>query len=163
MKRFRRKSYGGIAEQTGAAVAFGAHFSKGNQSGKNAIDRVSGSGVFARDPDTILTLTAHEEPNCFTLDATLRNLPPMESFVLRWQYPLFVRDEGLDPTKLKTVGRPTTHTADNLLAALGDGAMGAMDWMRAAGCSKETYYRLRAVLEQAGKIKQDSQRRWCKA
>ena len=113
-----------IAEQTKAAVAFGTHFSKGNQSGKNAIDRVSGSGVFARDPDTLLTLTAHEEPNCFTLDATLRNLPPMDPFVVRWDYPLFVRDGGLDPAKLKTVGRPSTYTADALLAVLGDNVMG---------------------------------------
>jgi len=36
--------------KTGAAVGFGAHYSKGNQAGKEAIDRVSGSGVFARDP-----------------------------------------------------------------------------------------------------------------
>ena len=101
------------------------HFSKGNQSGKNAIDRVSGSGVFARDPDTILTLTAHEEPSCFTLDATLRNLPPMESFVLAcWQYPMFVRDGSLNPARLKTVGRPATYTPDDLLKALGESRHG---------------------------------------
>jgi len=50
-----------LAVQTGAAVVFGAHFSKGSQAGKESIDRVSGSGVFARDPDSILTLTRHEE------------------------------------------------------------------------------------------------------
>ena len=42
-----------LAVQTGAAVVFGAHFSKGNQAGKDSIDRISGSGVFARDPDSI--------------------------------------------------------------------------------------------------------------
>ncbi len=36
--------------KTGAAAAFGSHFSKGNQANKNAIDRVSGSGVFRAIP-----------------------------------------------------------------------------------------------------------------
>src|ERR1051325_5990145 len=34
-----------------AAVALAGHFTKGNASAKEAIDRISGSGVFARDPD----------------------------------------------------------------------------------------------------------------
>ena len=90
-----------LAVETGAAVAFGSHFSKGNQAGKDAIDRVSGSGVFARDPDSLLNLTAHEQPDCYTVNVTLRNFPPMEPFVVRWEFPLFVRDDGLDPAALK--------------------------------------------------------------
>ena len=35
-----------LAVKTGAAVAFGAHYSKGNQAQKESIDRVGGSGVF---------------------------------------------------------------------------------------------------------------------
>ena len=50
-----------LAVETGAAVAFGAHYSKGNQAGKEVIDRIGGSGVFARDPDSILNFTRHEE------------------------------------------------------------------------------------------------------
>ena len=41
-----------VTVETGAAVAFGSHYSKGNQAGKESMDRISGSGVFARDPDT---------------------------------------------------------------------------------------------------------------
>ena len=37
-----------LAVETGAAVAFGHHFSKGNQANKDSIDRIGGSGVFAR-------------------------------------------------------------------------------------------------------------------
>ena len=73
-------------------MAFGAHFSKGNQAGKESIDRVSGSGVFGRDPDSILSLTPHEERDCFTLEATLRIFPPIDPVVLRWAFPLFDRD-----------------------------------------------------------------------
>ena len=149
-----------VAVRTGAAVAFGTHFSKGNQAGKNSIDRVSGSGVFARDPDSILNLTAHEEPDCFTLEATLRNFPPMEPFVVKWDYPLFVRDASLNPADLKTPGRPSTFTAERLLEALGGSTMNATDWMKVVGCGKDTFYRLRPELEKAGKVQQDKEKRW---
>ncbi len=90
-----------ICVKVGCALAFGAHYSKGNQAAKEAIDRIGGSGVFARDPDTILTMTAHQEEGAFTVDATLRNLAPIEHFVIRWDYPLFTRDASLDPEDLK--------------------------------------------------------------
>ena len=90
-----------IAVRTGAAMAFGAHYSKGNQAAKESIDRIGGSGVFARDPDSILTMTAHQEEGCFTVDATLRNFPPLKPFVVRWDWPLFTRNEILDPDQLK--------------------------------------------------------------
>ena len=48
-----------LAVKSKAAIVFSAHFSKGNQAGKESVDRVSGSGVFARDPDAILSLTKH--------------------------------------------------------------------------------------------------------
>ena len=90
-----------MAETTGAALAISHHFSKGNQSAKEAIDRFSGSGVFARFPDALLTMTRHEEDDAFSVDPTVRNFAPVEPFVLRWQHPLMVRDGALDPAKLK--------------------------------------------------------------
>ena len=90
-----------IAVKTGAAIAFGAHYSKGNQASKDAMDRIGGSGVFARDPDAILTMTPHATDDCFTVDATLRNFPPLKPFVLKWEWPLFERDETEDPEDLK--------------------------------------------------------------
>jgi hypothetical protein len=91
-----------VSVETGAAIVFGAHYSKGNQSAKESIDRIGGSGVFARDPDAILTMTGHEVENAFTVEATLRNYKPIDPFVVGWQYPLFSRDDsGLDPAALK--------------------------------------------------------------
>lgn len=46
-----------ICHETGAAAIYCHHFTKGAQGGKKAMDRASGSGVFARDPDAIITLT----------------------------------------------------------------------------------------------------------
>ena len=45
-----------IATELDCAVIYCHHHSKGSQGGKNSIDRSSGSGVFARDPDAILDL-----------------------------------------------------------------------------------------------------------
>jgi hypothetical protein len=57
--------------------------------------------VFARDPDAILTMTPHEEEEAFTVDCTLRNFAPQPPFVVRWDWPIFTRDEALDPESLK--------------------------------------------------------------
>lgn len=45
-----------IAFETGAAVIYVHHHSKGAQGGKRAMDRASGSGVFGRDPDALIDL-----------------------------------------------------------------------------------------------------------
>ena len=108
-----------IAVQTESAVMFGAHFAKGNAAQKEAIDRISGSGVFARDPDTILTFTHHEQPDCFTVEATLRNLPPIPPFVVEWTHPYFQRKPDLDPADLKKrPGRPKTFSDDDVFNLL---------------------------------------------
>lgn len=44
----------------GCAVIYCHHHSKGAQGGKRSMDRASGSGVFARDPDALLDLTELE-------------------------------------------------------------------------------------------------------
>lgn len=104
-----------IAVKTGAAIVFGAHYSKGNQAAKEAIDRIGGSGVFARDPDSILNFTKHEEEGCFTVDATLRNHPPISPFVVRWQFPLMCAEPALNPENLKRPGRPKIYREEKLL------------------------------------------------
>jgi AAA domain len=108
-----------LAVQTGAAVCYGCHFAKGNASGKEAIDRISGSGVFARDPDSLLIFTKHDEPDAFTVDPILRNFAPVQPFVVRWHFPLFEFADDLDPSKLKqAVGKKKEHDPVKLLAAI---------------------------------------------
>ena len=109
-----------IVEQTGAAVAFGAHYSKGNQADKDPLDRISGSGVFARDPDTIMGLTAHEENNCFTVHAALRNFPNVEPFVVEWEFPLFSDRPDLNPNSLKKPNQKASRVSvQNLIENAG--------------------------------------------
>ena len=45
-----------VCHQLKAAVIYCHHHSKGSQGGKRSMDRASGSGVFARDPDALLDL-----------------------------------------------------------------------------------------------------------
>ena len=147
-----------LAVETGAAVAFGAHYSKGNQAGKESIDRVSGSGVFARDPDSILNFTRHEVQDAFTVELTLRNSPPVAPFVVRWLYPLMRRDESLDPSKLKKPpGRTPQHAGDDILKLLTGDGLTTTKWAKASdrrGVSRRTFYRLKNTLEDSKRITQ---------
>lgn len=45
-----------VCTELGCAVIYCHHHSKGAQGGKRAMDRASGSGVFARDPDALLDM-----------------------------------------------------------------------------------------------------------
>src|SRR5215469_867478 len=97
---------------TGATVVFSAHFTKGNQAGKDSMDRISGGGSINRDPDDLVTMTKHEEEHAFTVEFTVRDFAPIEPFVVRWEHPLLVRTD-LDPTKLrKPAGRPSFDAQD---------------------------------------------------
>jgi hypothetical protein len=145
-----------IVEQTGAAVAFGAHYSKGNQAEKDALDRISGSGVFARDPDTIMGLTAHEEENCFTVHSALRNFPGKDPFVVEWDFPLFKERDDLDAGKLKRPGQKTSN--GQILKALAEKESGIKpadfipEMASKFDISERSVYRLIKNLSDAGKI-----------
>ena len=94
-----------LAVKSGAAVAYGAHYSKGNQAAKDSIDRIGGSGVFARDADVILTMTPHEDKDAYVIDLTLRALPQVDPFVVRWQAVHFERDSAADATRIRQPGK----------------------------------------------------------
>lgn len=173
-----------LCHSTGVAVAFGSHFAKGNASGKEAIDRISGSGVTARDPDSILTLTRHSAGDAyFTADFTLRNFPRVEPFVLMRDHPLMMRCPDLDPNDLKQPermqkekgggGRPKQSSEDKeekaLAKKLKDAEdaldalvkpMTAVEWEKASkfeGVSHSTFYRYKKILEKAGKVVFDAE------
>jgi len=90
-----------IAVQHGCAVVFAHHFLKGGPGDSPSMDRMSGAGVLARDPDSIITMQDHEEDECVVVEPTLRNFPPQEPFGLRWECPTFTREPDLDTSKVK--------------------------------------------------------------
>lgn len=102
-----------LAQRTGAAIVIAHHFAKGDSSAKAAIDRSSGAGVWSRDPDTIVTLSLHEEDNCYTANTILRNLPQKPEFVLEWDYPLMKLAKDLNPEALRRPQSKNKVCTDN--------------------------------------------------
>jgi hypothetical protein len=90
-----------LAQASGAALVVAHHFAKGDSTVKNALDRMSGAGAWVRDPDSIMVLTPHEEPDCFTVTSILRNLPQLPEFVVAWDYPLMKVASDLNPDALR--------------------------------------------------------------
>ena len=90
-----------LVQRTGAALVVAHHFAKGDSTVKSVIDRMSGAVAWARDPDSILVLTPHEEEECFTVSTVLRNLPRVDDFVVRWDYPRMLLAKDLNPDALR--------------------------------------------------------------
>lgn len=91
-----------VIRETGAAVLFTHHFNKGLAAGKQELDRFSGSGVWARDPDVLLSIQPHQEEGCLILEGTIRNGKSPDPVGLRYDpFPILRRDESLDTEKAK--------------------------------------------------------------
>jgi len=91
----------GLAQSSGAAVVVAHHFAKGDSTAKEAGDRMSGAGAWVRDPDSIMVLTPHEEPDAYTVTSILRNLPRLEEFVVSWDFPRMRLAPELNPDALR--------------------------------------------------------------
>lgn len=156
-----------IAVDIDAAIVFASHYSKGNQALKEFMDRIGGSGVFARDPDTVLTMTQHEENDCFTVESRCRNLASPPPFVVRWEYPLFHRDDDMNPDQLRGKGgAPSKWSEQDILDQ-----MSIVNGMRIThlqeqceeriGMSKASFYRYWNPMRKKGeKVRCDSDGLW---
>lgn len=145
-----------LCEETGAAIVYAHHFSKGNKANQHPLDRMSGSGVFGRDADSIILLTDHEEEDCYTVELVLRNLPHVPAFVAEWEFPLMRLREDLSAQDLAgKAGRPKKYTPDDLLGLLTE-PMTHEEWKALAEdeleMSKPTFNRLLAKLKKDEKI-----------
>ena len=155
-----------LASTLKAAVVFGAHFSKGSQNHKNAIDRVAGSGVFARDPDAILTMTGHEDQGSYIVESELRYLAPLPPFVTTWNYPLMIPDESKDPTafydpnkrakKEKEEDAFTSFSKDDCLNVLPHSGLQDPAWktiiLQQFGKAGKAFYEYKAELIEEGEV-----------
>jgi len=70
-----------------------------SQSGcQGTLDCGSGAGAWSRDPDAVLDLVEQkystQEERILTAEITVRDFPPIENFVVRWNFPLLERDTG---------------------------------------------------------------------
>lgn len=97
-----------IATAADAAMVICHHASKGSQADKMTTDLGSGAGSQSRACDAHLAIRPHAEPDCAVISAVLRSFPPIESFGVRWTFPLWAPDPTLDPAAL---WRPPKRTA----------------------------------------------------
>jgi hypothetical protein len=151
-----------FVQKVTCALSFSSHFSKGFQDQKAAIDRVSGSGAFARDADTISTITRHKSDRCFTMDFILRNCPEVDPFVIEWSKPVMQRRDDLDPKNLATATNGAQSSgksaceADELLDYLDKGGMTNAAWkavcVRNLGISDRTFSNKLKKLKTSGLI-----------
>ena len=75
-----------LAEETGAAIFYVHHDTKGAAGDKDIRDRGAGSNVLGRDYDACVTLTQHAtEPEAIVVDMLLRNYAPQEPFTIVWE------------------------------------------------------------------------------
>lgn len=89
-----------ICTELGCAVIYCHHHSKGNQGFKKSMDRASGSGVFARDPDAMLDMiqlrVKNQDPDdistAWRIDGTLREFPKFPPVNVFFQYPIHTPD-----------------------------------------------------------------------
>lgn len=154
-----------LAVETGAAVLYAHHFSKGKQATKEPIDRFSGSGVFARDADSIIVMTKHEEDDCYVVDLELRNLPEQESFVVKWEYPVMRVECGKDPADLHgRAGRPKKADEEDVLELLGEKPLSHAEWLAEAieelEISSSTFNRRLDKLAEQDKIEKTEDDKW---
>jgi len=153
-----------IVEATGAAVIFAHHYAKGNAAKKNQIDRMSGSGVFARDADSIITLTEHAEKDCYSVEMTLRNLAPQSPFVIQWNYPVMVERPDLSPADFKS-DEAEADEFEPLVSLLNDSPLTTAEWLEAAmeiGYSRASFFRDKGVLVEKGCVQIKGEKTWCR-
>lgn len=119
-----------ICAETGCSTIYCHHHSKGTQGAKKAMDRASGSGVFARDPDAQLDMIQLDlskdmegllqdgNATAWRLESSLREFPNIKPINFWFEYPIHRVDtagnlseayaEGSAEANLSKSGKRTT-------------------------------------------------------
>ncbi len=114
-----------ICTETGCSTIYCHHHSKGAQGMKKAIDRASGSGVFARDPDAQLDMIqleltesirnniCDEGATAWRLESSLREFPNIKPVNFWFEYPLHKVDEKGALGTMPAQGTPLAGRLNN--------------------------------------------------
>jgi hypothetical protein len=111
-----------IIKETGCTIIYSHHHSKGAQGFKRAMDRASGSGVFARDPDAQLDMIQLETDEDFMLqnadnphatawrlESSLREFPNFKPVNFWFEYPIHRVDDTGVLQKIYASGDPKSN------------------------------------------------------
>jgi RecA-family ATPase len=100
------KPFARFSREANASAIGVHHFAKGSASLKEAIDRASGAGAWARDAATLFVFTKHREPDAYVVDIVSNDFPPIDPFVVRFVHPIFALAPDLRPEDLKQPATP---------------------------------------------------------
>ena len=110
-----------ICTETGCSTIYCHHHSKGAQGMKKAMDRASGSGVFARDPDAQLDMIELElsddlknnvrdgNSSAWRLESSLREFPNITPVNFWFEYPIHRLDTKGDLANSYAEGSPMAN------------------------------------------------------
>lgn len=148
----------GIAVELDAAIIIIHHSPKGDMTKRTMIDRASGSGVLARDPDVIVDIRClSEEEETFEASFKFRSKPPRLPMGLRWTYPLMKLDATVTEVDAKV-----SKGAKELLSLLPASGYSSKDWQTAAeeklGISRSTFNRQKGDLHYANLVEVEDSR-----
>jgi RecA-family ATPase len=150
-----------LSKATGAAVIYAHHYRKGSWRGVDPIDMLSGSGVIARDANTLVAL--HPTPikgsdvERYTVHAKLREFPRMAPFVIkRGEGMILERDTAIYAANKRETSHQPQH---NILDFLPPDGLTAKQWeavVRDKEVSSASFYRQLGKLKESGDVLQDS-------
>lgn len=135
-----------VASQLGSAVIYCHHHSKGFQGNKRSMDRSSGSGVFARDPDAYLDMTELEKTKPLIKVLKDKACCQVCADMIKDIEPLYFEDHiGLDD--LESATQMMQHAKSALTAAQYDDLRSSV--MEAQeGASQRTAWRIEGTLRE---------------
>ena len=114
-----------ICNETGCSTIYCHHHSKGAQGAKRAMDRASGSGVFARDPDAQLdmielelsdevrNMVADKGATGWRLECSLREFENFTPVDFWFEYPIHRLDSGDSLKSMPSQGSPEAGRMKN--------------------------------------------------
>jgi hypothetical protein len=109
------------------------HSAKGNIGDRQTIDRISGSSIFARDADGIISLAVHEDGQSVVMECILRNYPEQPKQTIVFDDGAFVVSDAL-PVERTSKSRPV-RTFD--LQQVASSLSAPMTYTRAVKAIKE--------------------------
>ena len=89
------------AQEIGCAFVLIHHTSKGNQAQKAVTDVGAGAGSQSRAADTHVILRRHKEQGVVVMDSVVRSFRSTSPVCLRWDFPLWKRDDSLSADDLE--------------------------------------------------------------
>jgi RecA-family ATPase len=120
-----------LARETGAAVLFSHHFSKGNQGKKRGIEKASGAGAWGRFPDVSLSIDRpNSKSNLYNIEPTFRSFAPVDEFVAERVNGIWSIRDGMAPVKSDSGKNVITEILDVLVNECGGEATPG-EWAKA--------------------------------